>query len=95
MLTEQEAIAQLNEKIAKKQIKPATMKYLAKIKFLEEQLKTHQNQIKELSDKISGTENEIVRVRGAISMLLELAAEEEGLLADNQENSDKSSTPAE
>jgi len=95
MLTEQEAIAQLNEKIAKKTLKPTTGRYLAKLKFLEEQLKTHQDQIKELTDKITGLESEILRTRGAISMLLELAAEEEGLLTDNQEIPDKSSPPIE
>lgn len=83
MLTEQEAIAQLNERITKKQLKASTERFLAKLKILEDSLNSSQNQIKDLTNKIRELESEILRTRGAISMLLELAAEEEGLL-DNQ-----------
>ena len=94
MLTEQEAIAQLNEKIAKKQVKASTGRFIAKLKILEDLLNSHQKQINELTDKIKGIESEMLRTRGAISMLLELAAEEEGLLSNNQVIPDKSSSTA-
>jgi hypothetical protein len=94
MLTEQEAIAQINERITKKQLKPSTEKLITKLKTLENLLNNDQNQIKDLNNKIRELDAEMLRTRGAISMLLELAVEEEGLL-DNQETPDKLDTKVE
>jgi hypothetical protein len=89
MLTEQEAIAQLNERIKENKVKPATSKYLIKMRILESNLSTKQTEIKELLEKIKQLKAETVRIKGAISMLIELAAEEEGILPELSESSDK------
>lgn len=80
MLTEQEVIAQLNEKLAKKTIKADTAKYTNKLKELETLLNDHQKEMDNLKGKMKKTRAEIQKIRGAISILLELAAESEGLI---------------
>jgi hypothetical protein len=90
MLTQQEAIAQLNDRIVKSKLKPTSAKLIAKIKFLEEQIAARLLEIKSFSYKIKELENEVLRTRGAVSILLELAAEDEGLLTEDSETLDKS-----
>lgn len=90
MLTEQEAVAHLNEKIAKKDIKQSTSRYLAKIEVLKSRLEQHQAELENHQEAIRRLEMEIQRSKGAISMLLELAAEEEGMLSDVAEPPDNS-----
>ena len=80
-MTEQEVITKLNELIAGNSLKEATTKFITKIRTLDGQMVSYQNDIKTASDKIKGIETEMTRIRGAISALIELAAEEEGLLA--------------
>lgn len=82
MLTEQEAVAKLNEKILKKEIKPTTSRYLAKIETLKNILKKQQSDLKDLVARKELLEADIQRSKGAISILLELAAEDEGMLSD-------------
>jgi hypothetical protein len=81
MLTEQEVMAYLNEKIAKNELKTGTKKYVDKLKALEEILNTQTASLKESQEKVRVLELDIQRLRGAISVVLEMAAEEEGLLA--------------
>ena len=80
MLTEQEALARINEKLANKDLKEETQKYIEKLRSLEEILKKHQNNLADLNAKARQLESEIQRTRGAMSILIEMAAEEEGLL---------------
>lgn len=82
MLTEQEVVAHLNEKIGKNDIKPSTSRYLAKINDLKSLLKQRQAELESLKDKIEVLEVDIQRSKGAISILLELSAEDEGMLTD-------------
>jgi len=82
MLTEQEAVARLNERIAKKEIKSSTSRYLAKIEALKAILQRQQAELKDLSSRKEQLEAEIQRSKGAISILLELAAEDEGMLTE-------------
>ena len=81
MLTEQEVLAVINEKIKKGELKPETMKYINKIKALDTLLKGHQESFNRLTSEAQAADLEIQRIKGATSILLELAAEEEGLLA--------------
>jgi len=87
MLTEQEVVAQLNDKIAKNNIKPSTSRYLAKINDLKSLLEQQQAELESLKSKIESVEATIQRSKGAISILLELAAEDEGMLTDAAETS--------
>jgi len=82
MLTEQEAVARLNEKIASKEIKPSTSRYLAKIEALKAILDRQQAELKDLQVREKQVDAEIQRSKGAISILLELAAEDEGMLTE-------------
>lgn len=84
MLTEQEVLATINQKIKDKQLSPATAKYVEKMKILQNLLETHQNSANDLKKKVLEEESEIQRLKGAISMLLELSAEEEGLIKQEQ-----------
>jgi len=87
MLTEQEVMAYLNEKIAKNELKPEVQKYVDKLKKLEEILSTQTKSLTELQEKARVLELDIQRIRGAMSVVMEMAAEEEGLLADSSKNS--------
>lgn len=82
MLTEQEVVAQLNELIAKNSIKPSTSRYLAKIKDLKSILEQQRAELESLKSKIESVEDTIQRSKGAISILLELSAEDEGMLTE-------------
>jgi uncharacterized protein YcbX len=86
MLTEQEVTAYLNEKIAKNELKPETNKYVDKLKSLEQILTTQTASLREMQDKVKALELDIQRIRGAISVVIEMAAEEEGLLAETPNN---------
>lgn len=85
MLTEQEVIAQLNDKINNKDIKPSTSRYLAKIEIMKTILEKQQIELDGLRDKERAIELDIQRSKGAISILLELAAEDEGMLSKTVE----------
>jgi len=80
MLTEQEVLAQLNERLANKTLKANTTKYTNKLKDLEALLNGHQKEIDSLKEKLKKNEAEVQKIRGAISILLELAAETEELI---------------
>ena len=84
MLTEQEVLAVINEKLSKGELAPSTMKYVNKIKILDDLLKEHQISLESLNSKIQIVTFEIQRIKGATSILLELAAEEEGLLIKSE-----------
>jgi hypothetical protein len=86
MLTEQEAVAQLNEKISRNIIKPTTKRFLDKIKILQNIILTYENEIKKLEEKKKSIEKDLERSKGAISVLLELAAEDEGMLENLSNN---------
>jgi translation initiation factor 2B subunit (eIF-2B alpha/beta/delta family) len=87
MFTEQEAVAKLNEKIAKNNIKPSTSRYLSKIEVLKSLLSKRQAELENLKNAIRASEQEIQRLQGGISVLLELAAEDEGMLSGVAETS--------
>lgn len=84
MLTEQEVLAHINDKIAKNQLKETSNKYVEKLKVLQEILQSHQKNIEDYKQKLTTEETQSMRTRGAISILLEMLAEEEGLLVPNQ-----------
>ena len=56
--------------------------YLAKIEALKAILQRQQSELKDLSNRKEQLEAEIQRSKGAISILLELAAEDEGMLSE-------------
>jgi predicted nucleic acid-binding Zn-ribbon protein len=80
MLTEQEVAAYINEKLAKKELKDSSVRYANKLRALESILNSHNDALKDLSESVRNIELEIQRTKGAISMVLELVAEEEGLI---------------
>ena len=85
MITEQEVVKYINEN--KDKMKPSTARFLTKLQSLEDILTKQRAELEELEKAVSKT-------RGAISMVLEFIAEEEGLLpaddtADNSTNSTK------
>ena len=80
MLTEQEVLATINQKIKDKQLSPTTAKYVERIKILQSMLKDRQDSVDGLEKKILEEKSEIYLLKGAISILLELSAEEEGLI---------------
>jgi len=79
MLTEQEAIAYINEKIESGTLKPGTLRLVDKMRLLEKAKQEKQQELNNILSKVRGMEDDIVRLRGAISILIELSAEEEGL----------------
>ena len=86
MLTEQEVIVLLNEKIAKNEVKPSTSRYLAKIKVLKSFLIKQQTELAALQNELDRVEIDIQRSKGAVSVLLELAAEDEEMLKPTETN---------
>ena len=80
MLTEQEAIAQLNEKIANGTVKPETKKYLDKLAALQSRLEKQISELDKIREQEKQADIEIQRLKGAISILLELCADSEGML---------------
>jgi SMC interacting uncharacterized protein involved in chromosome segregation len=80
MLTEQEAVAQLNDKISKNQIKATTKRYLDKIKALQNNIEQYNEELRKIEEQKRTLDKEIERTKGGISILLELAAEDEGML---------------
>lgn len=84
MLTEQEVLAHINERMSKNQLKDASSKYVEKLKVLQGILQSNQKNVEELKQKLAYEETQIMKARGAISILLELLAEEEGLLVPVQ-----------
>ena len=85
MLTEQEVIAVLNEKLSKNEVKPETMRFINKLQSLEKMIQEQATNMKSLTDQVAALQDEVKRTRGAKSMLLELIAEEEGLISDQPE----------
>lgn len=79
MITENEVMAYLNEKIGNDELKPSTKKYVSKLKALEDILNTQTDSLDDLQSKAKSLESDINRTRGAISILLELSADSEGL----------------
>jgi hypothetical protein len=77
MLTEQEAVAKLNEKIEKERVSKETLRLLNKIKLLQDRLGSETSELNTIREKEKELESEILRIKGAISILLELAAENE------------------
>lgn len=82
MLTEQEALAVLNEKITKNELKESTKVYVQKINKMNEMIKNQKASIVEKQSEIEKMESDLHRLNGAVSMLLELAAESEGLISE-------------
>ena len=76
MLTEVELVKEINERLNKNELNEDSMKYVNKIKELE-------NKLRELQQT---AEVETQRIRGATALLVELVAESEGLL-DKSESS--------
>ena len=89
MLTEQEVVAHLNAKIAEGKIKPSTSRYLAKIQQLKSLLEKQQAELDSMKEEMKKREVDIQRSKGAISILLELAAEDEEMLTEVAETKDK------
>lgn len=92
MITEQDVIEYLNEKVAKGELGSTTHKYVVKLKELETLKKMQQNEVDRLHSDLKRAENEMWRIKGAIAAVLELAAEEEGLqpaLNPKNNNTDK------
>lgn len=80
MLTEQEALAIINDKIKNNTLKPESEKYINKLKELED-LQNKQQKVKaELQSRLTEISNALHKTKGAISVVLEMAVEEEGLL---------------
>ena len=84
MLTEQEAAAQLNNKVSSGEIKPSTKRLLEKIAVLQSRLTTQQTELVKIREMDNKSNIEIQRLKGAISVLLELAAEEEGMIESTE-----------
>jgi hypothetical protein len=72
-MTEQEIAAKLNEKISNNELSPETNKCLNKIKTLQEKLEKQYEEMKKVNE-------EIIKIRGGISALIELAAENEKII---------------
>jgi len=82
MVTEQDVIGYLNERAGEDSaLKDSTRKYVKKLKELETLQNIQQEELKSLRLRLKGIEEDLLRTRGAISVVLELAAEEEGLIA--------------
>jgi len=80
MLTEQEVLAHINNK---KDLKPSSSRLVGKIRLLESALSEKDLGLKDAQRQARIIENDILRLRGAISVLIELIAEEEGLISDS------------
>lgn len=80
MLTEQEALAIINDKIKNNTLKPESQKYIDKLKDLEELQAKQQKYKADLQSKLDEINSSLNKTRGAISVILEMAVEEEGLL---------------
>lgn len=81
MLTEQEMVQHLRDKTNDKTILDETKKYVAKLNAMNDILLKQREGLDVLQSKIAETERNIQQSQGAISMLLELSAESEGLVS--------------
>lgn len=77
MLTEQEVIAHINQTA---ELKPGTKRLIDKLKLLETAMKEKDAALDETRKQTKLIENDLFRLRGATSVLIELIAEEEGLI---------------
>lgn len=77
MLTEQEVLAHLNNT---QNLSAASIKLVNKLKILDATLKNKESSIKDLQKEVKSLEYDSLKIRGAISILIELIAEEEGLI---------------
>lgn len=80
MLTEQEVVAYIN---GKADLKPGTKRLIDKLKLLEAALKEKERTLEELRKQSKLIENDLFRLRGALSVLIELIGEEEGLISNS------------
>lgn len=89
MLTEQEAMAYINDGVNKGTLKPGTLRLVDKMRLLNKAKQEKQQELSDIMSRVRAVEDDIVRLRGAISILIELSAEEEGL-SDIPNNSNTS-----
>jgi len=89
MLTEQDVRSFINEKIAKEEdLKETSKKCIEKLKVLDEIIKAQTASLEDMRVKSQDTEQLMRRNLGAVYVLLEMVAEEEGLLiTENLNNS--------
>lgn len=89
MVTEQDVVEYLNKATSEegKGLKDSTQIYIKKLKELENLQKIQQEDLQSLRLRLKGVEDDLMRTRGAISVVLELAAEEEGLITPPTQNS--------
>lgn len=91
MLTEQEVMAYINDRVERGGLKPGTMRLIDKMRLLNKAKQEKQQELSNIMSQVRAVEDDIVRLRGAISMLIELSAEEEGLsdIPNNSNTSDQ------
>lgn len=87
MLTEQEVLAYIN---GKSDLRPGTQRLINKLKLMRQAIQDKDREHKGLQSDIRIVEDDILRLRGAISLLIEMIAEEEGLISELNQNPDQS-----
>ena len=80
MITEIDVIEHLNKKVEADELTPTLKRYVTKIKELENLKKIQEKELAGLKAQIKQVEDSLLKTQGAISVLLELAAEDDGLL---------------
>jgi len=90
MITEQDVVDYLNKKVASGDLGPVLEKYVAKLKSLQDMRDGQEDDIASLKTRLEQAESLLLKTQGAISMILELAAEEENLLPPAQKPNNSS-----
>lgn len=85
MVTEKDVIEHLN-RVARddSSLNPNTRRYVQKLRELEQLQSIQQQELDSLRQNVKNAKEGLQRTRGAISVILEMAAEEEGLFKPSQ-----------
>lgn len=96
MVTEQDVVEYLNKSAKEGQkFKESTGKYMKKLQELENLQSVQQEELKSLNLRLRQAESDLMRTRGAISVILEMVAEEEGLMSSADQKSTNSNNNSE
>lgn len=80
MITEQEVLDHINNGLKHNSLKEETKKYTSKLQTLDTRIKDLDGRLEMLRKEEKAIEEEILKLKGAFSMLIELSGESEGLL---------------
>ena len=93
MITEQEVLDHINNGLKHNSLKAETKKYTSKLQTLDSRINNLDSRLEILKKEQKAVEEEILKLKGAFSMLIELSGESEGLLKSEPTSTDNTTIP--